>query len=105
MHNVSETRFYLGLQAEPTQLGPVDRTIPYIRTPASTQDEDIKTKHSINYLREFRQTLETLKKLHTYDTLHQSTFRIDVTSREINCLYGTNMRTTFFILNLHWTKL
>jgi hypothetical protein len=32
-HNVSETRFCLHLQVKPTQLGPIDRASPYLRTP------------------------------------------------------------------------
>jgi hypothetical protein len=32
-HNVSETGFCLRLQVEPTQLGPIDRATPYLRTP------------------------------------------------------------------------
>jgi hypothetical protein len=30
---VSETGFGLRLQVEPTQLGPIDRASPYLRTP------------------------------------------------------------------------
>jgi hypothetical protein len=43
MHNVLETGFCLWLQAKPTQLGPVDRASPYLRTPASTRDRIYKT--------------------------------------------------------------
>jgi hypothetical protein len=32
-HNVSETGFCLRLQVKPTQLGPIDRANPYLRTP------------------------------------------------------------------------
>jgi hypothetical protein len=35
--NFSETAFCLRLQVEPTQLSPVDRASPYLRTPAPTQ--------------------------------------------------------------------
>jgi hypothetical protein len=31
-HNVSETGFCLRLQVKPTQLGPIDRASPYLRT-------------------------------------------------------------------------
>jgi hypothetical protein len=31
-HNVSETGFYLRLQVKPTQLGPINRASPYLRT-------------------------------------------------------------------------
>jgi hypothetical protein len=31
-HNVSETGFYLRPQVKPTQLGPLDRANPYLRT-------------------------------------------------------------------------
>jgi hypothetical protein len=37
-HNVSETGLCPSFQVEPTQLGPVDRDIPHLRTPAPTQD-------------------------------------------------------------------
>jgi hypothetical protein len=33
-HSVLETVFCLRLQVEPTQLGPVNRASPYLRTPA-----------------------------------------------------------------------
>jgi hypothetical protein len=36
-HSVSETRFCLHLQEEPTQLDPIYRASPYLRTPAPTQ--------------------------------------------------------------------
>jgi hypothetical protein len=36
--NVSKTGFCPYLQVEPTQLGPVDRVSPYLRTHAPTQD-------------------------------------------------------------------
>jgi hypothetical protein len=32
-HNVSETGFCLRLQVKPTQLDPIDRASPYLRTP------------------------------------------------------------------------
>jgi hypothetical protein len=32
-HNVSKTGFCLRLQVKPTQLGPIDRASPYLRTP------------------------------------------------------------------------
>jgi hypothetical protein len=31
-HNVSETGFCLRLQVKPTELGPIDRASPYLRT-------------------------------------------------------------------------
>jgi hypothetical protein len=37
-HRVSETGFSLYLQAEPTQLGPIDRATPYLQTPEPIQD-------------------------------------------------------------------
>jgi hypothetical protein len=37
-HSVSEIGFSLRLQVKSTQLGPVDRASPYLRTPAPTQD-------------------------------------------------------------------
>jgi hypothetical protein len=37
-YSVSETGFYLLLQLKSTQLGPIDRTSPCLREPASTQD-------------------------------------------------------------------
>jgi hypothetical protein len=36
-HNVLETEFCLRLQVEPTQFGSIDRTSPYLQTPAPTQ--------------------------------------------------------------------
>jgi hypothetical protein len=41
-HNVSDIGFCLGLQVEPTQLGPTDRDSPYLRTPAQTQERIYK---------------------------------------------------------------
>jgi hypothetical protein len=41
-HNVSENGFCLRLQVEPTQLGPIARASPYLRTPAPTQDRVYK---------------------------------------------------------------
>jgi hypothetical protein len=32
-HNVSKTGFCLRLQVTPTQIGPIDRASPYLRTP------------------------------------------------------------------------
>jgi hypothetical protein len=37
-HDVSETGFCLRLQVAPTQLGPMDRASPYLRTTATTQE-------------------------------------------------------------------
>jgi hypothetical protein len=34
-YNVSEIGFYLRPQVKPTQLGPIDRASPYLRTPGS----------------------------------------------------------------------
>jgi hypothetical protein len=44
-HNVSETGFRLRLQVEPTQLGPVGRASPYLRTsaPESESESQITT--------------------------------------------------------------
>jgi hypothetical protein len=53
-HNVSETGFSLRLQMEPTQLGPIHRASPYLRTPVPAQRWVIQTKHSTNHLRELR---------------------------------------------------
>jgi hypothetical protein len=41
-HNVSETGFCLRLQVESTQLGPIDRASPSLRTLAPTQDRIYK---------------------------------------------------------------
>jgi hypothetical protein len=41
-HNVSESGFYLRLQVEPNQLGPIGIASPYLRTPAPTQDRTYK---------------------------------------------------------------
>jgi hypothetical protein len=32
MYNISETGFFLHLQVEPTQLGPINRVSPYLKT-------------------------------------------------------------------------
>jgi hypothetical protein len=40
--NVSETGFCLRFQVKPTQLSPIYRASPYLRTPASTQDRVYK---------------------------------------------------------------
>jgi hypothetical protein len=53
-HNVSETRFCLRLQVEPTQLGPIDRASPYLRTPVPAPKWDIQAKNSTNHPRELR---------------------------------------------------
>jgi hypothetical protein len=39
VHNVSKTGFCLRLQVQPTQLGPIDRASPYLRTPAGSESE------------------------------------------------------------------
>jgi hypothetical protein len=46
-YNVSETGFSLRLQVEPTQLGPIDRSHPYLWAPAPTQDRLYKYKPRI----------------------------------------------------------
>jgi hypothetical protein len=43
-NNISETGFCLRLQVKPTQLGPLDRTSPYLRTAVPTQDRIYKSK-------------------------------------------------------------
>jgi hypothetical protein len=43
-HNVSETGFCLRLQVAPTQLGPIDRASPYLRTDATTQEREYKLR-------------------------------------------------------------
>jgi hypothetical protein len=37
-HNISEIGFCLRLQVGPTQLSPIDKASPYLRTPAQTRD-------------------------------------------------------------------
>jgi hypothetical protein len=37
-HSVSETGFCLRLQVKPTQLGPIDRAGPYLRTESSLRN-------------------------------------------------------------------
>jgi hypothetical protein len=41
-NNVSETGFCLRPQQKPTQLGPIDRASPYLRTLEQTQDRIYK---------------------------------------------------------------
>jgi hypothetical protein len=38
IYDASETGFCLRLQVEPTQLGPIDNSSPYLQTSAPTQD-------------------------------------------------------------------
>jgi hypothetical protein len=47
-YSILDTGSCIHLQVEHTQLGPIDRASPYLRTPAPTQD---KTEHSLNCLR------------------------------------------------------
>jgi hypothetical protein len=44
-HNVSETAFCLRLQAKPTQLDPIDREIPYLRTPKDGDSMQSPKRH------------------------------------------------------------
>jgi hypothetical protein len=53
-HNVSETGFRLRPQMERTQLGPIDRASPYLRTPAPTPDRVYKL--STNHLQVLRRS-------------------------------------------------
>jgi hypothetical protein len=53
-HNISETGFCLSLQVKPTQLGPIDRASPYLRTPVPAPRGDIEAKQSTNHLQELR---------------------------------------------------
>jgi hypothetical protein len=53
-HNVSETGFCLRFQVKPTQLGPIDRTRPYLRTHVPAPRWGIQAKHSTNHMRELR---------------------------------------------------
>jgi hypothetical protein len=48
-HNVSETGFCLRLQVKPTQLDPIDRASPYLRTSMSVTQEfhKIRTPQTI----------------------------------------------------------
>jgi hypothetical protein len=41
-YSASETGFCLHLWVEPTQLGPIDTTSPYLHTPAPTQERIYK---------------------------------------------------------------
>jgi hypothetical protein len=38
--DISETGFCFRFQAQPTQMGQIDRASPYLRIPAPTQDKD-----------------------------------------------------------------
>jgi hypothetical protein len=51
----------------------------------------------------FKRNIKNIKKLDTYEAYHQSTVRIDVITREINSVCGTNIKKS--PLNLHWTEL
>jgi hypothetical protein len=53
-HNVSETGFCLRLHLKPTQLGPIDRASPYLRTPVPAPRWGIQAKYSTNHLRKLR---------------------------------------------------
>jgi hypothetical protein len=65
-HNVSETGVCLRLQAKPTQLGPIDRASPCLRTPVPAPRWSIQAKHSTNHLRELRQNIKILRTLHVW---------------------------------------
>jgi hypothetical protein len=56
-HNVSEIGFYLRLQVKPTQLGPIDRASPYLRTPVSVPKLGIKSQDNTIHQWELRQFL------------------------------------------------
>jgi hypothetical protein len=45
--NVSETGFCLRLQVEPTQLGPIDRASPCLRTPPEDGGSNQSPKHRV----------------------------------------------------------
>jgi hypothetical protein len=67
-HNVSETALCFRHQVKPTQLAPIDRASPYLRTPVPAPRWGIQTKHSTNHLRELRQNIKILKTLHVWGT-------------------------------------
>jgi hypothetical protein len=46
-HNVLKTGFCLRLQVEPTQLGSIDRAVPYLRTPTESESELLCDWHFI----------------------------------------------------------
>jgi hypothetical protein len=68
-NNVSEIGFCLRLQVKLTQLGPINRASPYLRTPVPAPRYGIQAKHSTNHLRELRQNIKILKTPHVSDFL------------------------------------
>jgi hypothetical protein len=60
-------------------------------------------QHKIGYTKEARHrpyarvktNIKNIKELHTHDDDYHSTIRIDVSTREISSLYGTNIKTQF----------
>jgi hypothetical protein len=82
-HNISETGFYLRLQVEPAQLGPIDRASPYLRTSVPAPRWGTQAKHSTNHLRELRKQGIILKKKHTSEALHQRTIKTEIITGEM----------------------
>jgi hypothetical protein len=66
-HNISETGFCLHVEVKPTQLGPVNRASPYLRTPAPTQVRVCKPSTAQTISESLRQKIKTVKELHTYE--------------------------------------
>jgi hypothetical protein len=68
-HNVSETEFCLRHQAKPTQLGPVGRAGPYLRTQ--------NTEYSLrNYIIDKDKTMDNVQKRNIYTNVQsKQTFR------------------------------
>jgi hypothetical protein len=78
-----------------TQLGPVDRASPYLRTPEPTHDRKYKQKDNMNHQRELRQTLKnsTYMRPCTYghasfngqSVCNRSSITTEANSKETNC--------------------
>jgi hypothetical protein len=62
--NFSDTGLCLRLQVKPTQLGPIDRASPYLRTPVPAPRWGLQAKHSTNHLRELIQNIKILMTPH-----------------------------------------
>jgi hypothetical protein len=70
-HNVSETGLCLRLQVKPTQLGPIDRASPHLRTPIPATRWGIPSQPQHKPSATAKKTL--IFKLCTYEALNQRT--------------------------------
>jgi hypothetical protein len=102
-HNFSETGFCLCFQVKPTQLGPIDRASPYLRTPIQAPRWGIPSQAQHKPSARAKKTL--IFKLCTYEALHQKTITIEIITGEKIYSYWYQHKKKNFPLNLHLTEL